>query len=138
VIGQTLGKLTIPLSVSVKLDIPETLPALRVDAMQIQQVFRNLISNGVEAMPDGGTLAISAVENRQDGTVTGSGITPEVLAKLFQPLVTTKACGIGLGLVVAKNLIPSNGGTIMVQSEIGQGTTFTVVLPTINSFIEVI
>jgi signal transduction histidine kinase len=74
----------LPLSVSVKLDIPETLPALRVDVMQIQQVFRNLISNGVEAIPDGGTLAISAVENRQDRTVPGSGITPEVL-----PVITS-------------------------------------------------
>jgi signal transduction histidine kinase len=94
-------------------------------------------------MVEGGTLAMSAVENRQEGTVTvsvrdsGSGITPEVLAKLFRPLFTTKAYGIGLGLVVVKNLIQSNGGTIMVQSEIGQGTTVTVVLPTINSSIEV-
>ena len=143
VIGQTLGKLTIPPAVSVKLDIPETLPALRVDVMQIQQVFRNLISNAVEAMPEGGVLEISAVENRQDdGTVTvsvrdsGRGITPEVLAKLFQPLFTTKASGIGLGLVVVKNLIQANGGTIRVESAIGQGTTFTVVLPTINSSIK--
>jgi PAS domain S-box-containing protein len=143
VIGQTLGKLTIPPSVSVKLDIPETLSALRVDVMQIQQVFRNLISNGMEAMPDGGVLEIRAVENRQGGTVTvsvrdsGRGITPEGLAKLFQPLFTTKASGIGLGLVVVKNLTQANGGTIMVQSEIGRGTTFTITLPTINSSIEV-
>jgi PAS domain S-box-containing protein len=143
VIGQTLEKLTIPPSVSVKLDIPETLPALRVDVMQIQQVFRNLISNAVEAMPEGVVLEISAVENRQDdGAVTvsvrdsGRGITPEVLAKLFQPLFTTKASGIGLGLVVVKNLIQANGGTIRVESAIGQGTTFTVVLPTMNSSIK--
>ena len=108
---------------------------MRVDDRQIQQVFRNLISNGVEAMPEGGTLAIRAVENRPEGTVsvsvrdTGCGMTPEVLAKLFQPLFTTKARGIGLGLVVVKNLIQANGGHIEVQSEPGQGTTFSVTLP---------
>ncbi len=135
VIGQTLGKLTIPPSVSVKLDILETLPALRVDPMQIQQVFRNLISNGVEAMPDGGTLAIRAVENRQEGTVTvsvqdsGVGMTPEQQNHLFQPLFTTKARGIGLGLVVVKNLTQANSGHIEVQSEWGKGSTFFVTLP---------
>ncbi|OYY74074.1 MAG: hypothetical protein B7Y40_06565 [Gammaproteobacteria bacterium 28-57-27] len=135
VIGQTLGKLTIPSSVSVKLDIPETLPALRVDAQQIRQVFRNLISNGVEAMPEGGVLEISAVENRQDGTMTihvrdtGRGMTPEQMARLFQPLFTTKARGIGLGLVVVKNLTEANGGKVEVQSEPGKGTTFTMTLP---------
>ena len=62
-IGQTLGKCSVPPSVSVKLDIPATLPPLRVDAQQIHQVLRNLISNGIEAMPEGGTLQIGAVEN---------------------------------------------------------------------------
>ena len=134
-IGQTLGKLTLPPSVTVKLDIPATLPALRVDAQQIHQVLRNLISNGVEAMTEGGMLEIRADENRQDGTVSvkvqdsGSGMTPEHLGQLFQPLFTTKARGIGLGLVVVKNLTEANGGTVTVESEIGNGTTFTVTLP---------
>ncbi len=138
VIGQTLGKLTIPPSVSVKLDIPETLPALRVDAMQIHQVFRNLISNGVEAMPEGGTLEIRAVENKPDGTVTvsvrdsGIGMTPEQLGKLFQPLFTTKARGIGLGLVVVKNLTQANGGSVKVESEAGNGTLFAITLPAVQ------
>ncbi|MDA3971618.1 MAG: ATP-binding protein, partial [Desulfobulbaceae bacterium] len=84
-----------------------------------------------------------AVENSQDGTVTvsvrdtGCGMTPEVLAKLFQPLFTTKAGGIGLGLVVVKNLTEANGGTVTVESAVGQGTTFTVVLPTSKSSLEV-
>jgi len=134
-IGQTLGKLTIPPSVMVKLDIPATLPALRVDAQQIHQVLRNLISNGVEAMPEGGTLEISAVENKPDGTVivnvqdSGIGMTPEQLGKLFQPLFTTKTRGIGLGLVVVKNLTQVNGGTVKVESAVGKGTVFTVTLP---------
>jgi PAS domain S-box-containing protein len=138
-IAQTLRKYSVPATVAVQLEIPATLSALLVDVGQIRQVFRNLISNSVEAMPEGGTLAISAVENRSEGTVTisvrdsGGGIAPEVLAKLFQPLVTTKSRGIGLGLVVVKNLTQSNGGTVEVQSEWCKGTTFLVTLPVCES-----
>jgi signal transduction histidine kinase len=134
-IGQILRQCPIPASVIVTLDIPETIRPLRVDAQQIQQVLRNLISNGVEAMPEGGALLIRAVENREEGTVTvsvrdsGSGMTPEVQDQLFQPLFTTKARGIGLGLVVAKNLVQVNGGHIEVQSEPGKGTLFSIILP---------
>jgi PAS domain S-box-containing protein len=134
-IDQTLHTLTVSATITVTLDIPETLPRVRVDGRQIQQVFRNLISNGVEAMPEGGTLAINAVANSQEGTVsvsvgdTGCGMTSEVLANLFQPLITTKARGIGLGLVVVKNLTEANGGTIEVNSQPGMGTVFTVRLP---------
>lgn len=135
-IGQTLQKYAVPSAVTVKLDIPRSLPPLRVDAMQIQQVFRNLISNGVEAMREGGTLEIRAVENEPDKTVTvsvsdtGAGIAPEVMKKLFQPLFTTKARGIGLGLVVVKNLTQANGGSVTVESIPGKGSTFSVTLPT--------
>ncbi|MDD4928640.1 MAG: ATP-binding protein [Gallionella sp.] len=135
IIQMTLGKLTIPDAVSVKLDIPETLSDLRVDPLQIHQVLRNLISNGIEAMPEGGTLQISAIENKPGGTVTlsvqdtGVGMTAEQLGHLFQPLFTTKARGIGLGLVVVKNLTEANGGKIAVQSETGRGTQFIVTLP---------
>jgi signal transduction histidine kinase len=141
-ISQTLNKLTIPATVTVSLDIPQTLSPLQVDAQQTQQVFRNLISNGVEAMLEGGTLEIRAVENKPEGQVvisvrdTGTGIAPDVLPRLFQPLFTTKARGIGLGLVVVKNLTQANGGEIAVQSEVGQGTTFTVTLPAARSFVE--
>ena len=134
-IEQTLGKLTIPPAVSVQLNIPATLPPLRVDSLQIQQVFRNLISNSLEAMPNGGTLEIRAIENEQDATLSvsvrdsGIGMTQEQLGRLFQPLITTKARGIGLGLVVVKNLTVANGGKIDVQSESGHGASFTVTLP---------
>ncbi|MDD5057351.1 MAG: PAS domain S-box protein [Sideroxydans sp.] len=134
-IAQTLGKLAVPPEVKVILDIPEPLAPLWVDAMQIHQVLRNLISNGIEAMPEGGTLQIGARENRPDKTVTisvrdsGVGMTAEQLNRLFQPLFTTKARGIGLGLMVVKNLTRANGGTVKVESEAGKGTLFAVTLP---------
>jgi signal transduction histidine kinase len=134
-IDQTLRKYTMPPSIIVKLEIPATLSPLYVDPRQIRQVFRNLISNGVESMLEGGTLQIQATGNEQDKTISvsvrdsGSGIAPEIMHNLFQPLFTTKARGIGLGLVVVKNLIMANSGTIDVQSTPGKGTTFTVTLP---------
>ncbi|MHB8789749.1 MAG: PAS domain S-box protein [Desulfobulbaceae bacterium] len=139
VIERTVHQLTIPDSVAVSLDIPEALPPLLVDAMQISQVLRNLVSNGVEAMPGGGVLEIRAVENRPDGTITvsvrdsGSGMTPDHLAKLFEPLFTTKARGTGLGLVIVKNLTEANGGTVNVESKVGKGTEFTLTLPSNSS-----
>ncbi|MDD4928637.1 MAG: ATP-binding protein [Gallionella sp.] len=135
IIQMTLGKLTIPAAVSIKLDIPETLPVLRVDAQQIHQVFRNLVSNSVEAMPDGGTLQIKAEADAATKKIivsvrdSGVGMTTEQLEHLFQPLFTTKARGIGLGLVVVKNLTEANGGSIQVQSAPEKGSMFTVTLP---------
>lgn len=132
-IGQTLLKCDIPPTVSVKLDVPEMLPPLWGDAMQIHQVLRNLISNGVEAMPEGGTLEIRAEETAKNIAISvrdsGTGMTKEQLGKLFQPLYTTKARGIGLGLVVVKNLTQANGGTVEVRSEAGKGSLFLVTLP---------
>ncbi|MDO9140880.1 MAG: ATP-binding protein, partial [Methylobacter sp.] len=134
-INQTLHRCILPPSVALELDIPEILSPLRVDAMQIQQVFRNLISNGVEAMPEGGKLKIRASEDKQTKSITisvrdgGIGMTPEQLRKLFQPLFTTKARGIGLGLVVVKNLTQANGGGVAVESTPGRGSVFKVTLP---------
>ncbi len=139
IIEQTVGKLTIPSNVRITLDMPETLPMLWVDVQQMQQVFRNLVSNGIEAMPDGGTLEIVATADEAAKYVTigvrdsGIGIAPEQLDKLFQPLYTTKERGIGLGLVVVKNLTEANGGMVDVQSEPGKGSTFSITLPCKNS-----
>lgn len=132
---QTLRKCEIPPSVHVQMDISQMLPAIRVDPMQIHQVFWNLITNGIEAMPDGGELKIKAVENHAAKTVNihiedgGIGITPEQQRLLFQPLFTTKARRVGLGLVVVKNLTQINGGSTAVESVPGKGSVFTVSLP---------
>ncbi len=134
-IRQAVQHCTVPEGVTLRIDIPAGLPPIAVDPQQIQRVFRNLISNGIEAMSDNGSLTVSAISDAAAGTVrvsirdTGSGIGSEQMAKLFQPLCTTKARGIGLGLVVCKNLVEVNGGQIEVQSEAGKGTTFTVTLP---------
>jgi PAS domain S-box-containing protein len=130
-----LRKIAVPAGINVTLNLSGTLPPMRVDPVQVQQVFRNLITNGIDAMPQGGNLEISAVEDKERRVLVvkvkdgGTGITPESMAKLFQPLFTTKARGIGLGLVVVKNLTENNGGTVAVESEPGKGSTFVVTLP---------
>lgn len=129
----------IPAAVTVRLDIPETLSRLTVDPRQIQQVLRNLIRNGIEAMPDGGRLEISAVENKPSHSLrisvtdSGAGIAPEHRARLFQPLFTTKARRVGLGLAVVKNLTQVNHGSVDMQSEPGKGASFSITLPVAGS-----
>jgi len=132
-LGNVLRKCAVPPSVAVRMDIPATTPDIRVDPAQMHQVFWNLITNAVEAMPEGGTLEICATKEQQSLRISvkdsGSGIAPEQQARLFQPLFTTKARRIGLGLVVVKNLTQANGGSVEVESELGKGSMFTVTLP---------
>ena len=101
------------------------------DPVQIRQVVTNLVTNAIQAMPEGGTLFI-ATGRSSDGEAwiavrdTGTGIDAATLEKIFQPLFTTKAKGIGLGLAVCESLVRGNGGKITVKSELGKGSTFTV------------
>ena len=98
----------------------------------MQRVFINLIKNAIEAMPDGGTLEIASTQNMDDlqitFTDTGIGMPEEVVTKLFTPLFTTKARGMGLGLPICKRIVEAHGGKISVQSIPNKGTTFTVKL----------
>jgi len=93
----------------------------------------NLIRNAIQAMPDGGKLIVRA--SRTDDAFlisiqdTGTGITQENIGKIWSPLFTTKAKGTGLGLPVCKRLVEAHKGEIMVESQVGKGSTFTVKLP---------
>ncbi|MCK4575553.1 ATP-binding protein, partial [candidate division WOR-3 bacterium] len=100
----------------------------------IRQVLINLVTNAYQSMPKGGRVIISAQAKKEKVsfsiTDTGVGISAQDMKKIFEPLFTTKERGIGLGLVVSKNLVEVNGGTIEFKSEEGKGSTFTVILPT--------
>jgi signal transduction histidine kinase len=131
---QTSKRCDIPENVKFQADLPTMLPKILVDPLQMVQVFQNLISNAVQAMPEGGQLRISGKKLETDFIEfsvedTGEGISPENMKKLFHPLFTTKPRGIGLGLVVCRNLAEANGGRIEVESTPGAGTMFTVTLP---------
>ena len=141
---------TFPKTVEFKSDIPSMLWPLLGDATQLHQVLVNLAVNARDAMPDGGTLTISA-ENyilesdiEHQGTQimpgffvllrisdTGTGIPPHVLDKIFEPFFTTKepGKGTGLGLSTVLGIVKSHGGFVQVQTEVNQGTTFNIYLP---------
>jgi PAS domain S-box-containing protein len=141
---------TFPKTIQFKSKIPETLWPLMGDATQLHQVMVNLTVNARDAMPDGGTLTISA-ENyvlesdiNQNGamilpgffvrievTDSGTGIPPDVLDKIFEPFFTTKepGKGTGLGLSTVLGIIKSHGGFVQVQTEVNKGTTFSVYMP---------
>jgi signal transduction histidine kinase len=118
--------------VRIVLDLPDL--EVSLDEVLMRQALTNLVGNAVEAMPDGGTLTIrSLVAGRELSltiTDTGTGISRDTLKKIFLPFFTTKDTGVGLGLALVHKIILSHGGRIDVQSSEGQGTTFTVTLPT--------
>jgi len=126
----------VPAAVKVRLSIPANLPNVFADPLHLQQVLGNLTTNACQAMKDcqdGGTLNISASLKADQVAIavkdTGSGISPETMKRLFEPLFTTKVRGIGLGLAVSKKLAEANGGRITVHSQPGKGATFTLYLP---------
>ena len=106
---------------------------LKVDNDKIERVFANLIENSLDAMPNGGTLTITSKEVNDQLQLsfcdTGMGISDEVLPKIFSPLFTTKAQGMGFGLAICKRIVEAHGGTITVQTKKDKGTAFTVTLP---------
>jgi PAS domain S-box-containing protein len=138
----------IPPNVLLELDIEPSLPDILADPTQMRQVVTNLCTNAVEAMPEGGqircrTRGVQFVKEdpklpqelvpgsyvsltMQD---TGRGMDKETLAGIFDPFFTTKFVGRGLGLAAAHGIVINHGGIITVESEVGQGATFTVYLP---------
>jgi len=130
IVEESLSRVEIPPSLEVKQKITEGLPAIRADTYQLEQVLVNLLNNAIQAMPNGGTLTIRTWREKDNQYVriddTGVGIKAEHMDRIFDPLFTTKARGIGLGLAVCKTLVENHGGTIVVDSTEGKGTSFTV------------
>ena len=119
-----------------RLETDGSLPPVLGNPRNLQQVFLNLCLNGIQAMSKGGVLGIRARAEgeslvRVDVSDTGVGISAENLGKIFEPFFTTKEAGkgTGLGLTVVQSIVEKHGGRISVESELGKGTTFTVLLP---------
>jgi signal transduction histidine kinase len=112
------------------------LPSVLGDPEQIRIVFGNLIRNAREAMPQGGHLTLTARQVdghvEVDVTDTGVGIAPDAVARVMEPLYSTKARGLGLGLAIARAIVEKHGGGLRVRSELGKGTTFTVRLTAVR------
>lgn len=115
------------------LDLTENKPKIKIDVQKMKRVLINIIKNTVEAMPKGGKLTIKS--KKTNGkleiafTDTGVGMPKELMEKIWTPLFTTKAKGIGLGLPICKRIVEAHGGNISVESTVDKGTTFTVTIP---------
>lgn len=141
-VQRVLERFPVPESITTRLEIPADLPGVYADPRQMEQVLGNLVTNACQAMedapgasgpPTGGKLTLSASLQGDMIAIavqdTGTGIPPENMGKLFEPLFTTKTKGIGLGLAVSQRLVEANGGRIEASSQPGHGSTFTVTLP---------
>lgn len=132
-------------AVSLAIDLPGELE-LPLERGRMERVFLNLFSNALEAMPDGGTITVSASRNGETALVevrdTGPGISPQIRDQLFQPFVTFgKKNGLGLGLALSRQTVLDQGGDLWVESEPGRGARFLIRLPlvreTTNARVEV-
>nr|MDO8079390.1 MEDS domain-containing protein [Candidatus Freyarchaeota archaeon] len=132
-INDTLSAITVPEKVKVSIEIEQGFPRLMVDPLMMRRVLANLVTNALQAMPEGGRLTIRASKNEDAALIsvedTGAGIPEENLCKMFQPLFTTKSKGQGLGLPACKQLVEAHGGSIKFESKVGRGSTFTVKIP---------
>ena len=131
-IVDALAMISLPEEVQVVNNLTDELIA-DVDIDKMTRVFINFIKNASDAMPNGGQIRIDSmqVDNHLEISLadSGIGIPDEVLPKLFSPLLTTKAQGMGFGLAICKRIVEAHGGTIAVKTAKGIGTTFTVTLP---------
>ena len=119
--------------VQIRVIAAPNLPPLKADPSHFTQVLLNLMLNGMQAMPEGGTLTLEAKTSNGNFLIavtdTGTGITAENQRRIFEPYFTTKAKGTGLGLAISRRIIEAHGGTITVFSEAGQGCCFQIALP---------
>jgi two-component system, LuxR family, sensor kinase FixL len=132
VVAAALRMIEIPHSIAVTRPLPSELH-LHADRGQIERLLANLFQNAIQAMPNGGALSISFTADKDsvatDVTDTGSGIARDDLERVFEPLFTKRAKGIGLGLTLCNRYAEQNGGTLKVKTSLGKGSTFTLTLP---------
>lgn len=131
-LATSLSHARIPESVQIT-DLTQKEPMIKVDTEKMLRVFDNILKNAIEAMPEGGNLTIKNEASNNTMHIsfedTGKGIAKEDLNKLFVPLYTTKAKGMGFGLAICKRIIDAHNGTISVESSVGKGAIFTIELP---------
>lgn len=128
-----LGSRMKRLGIELELNIPADLPEVRASRGGLEQLFLNLVANGLDAMSAGGTLTIRARARKKQIEVqvsdTGTGIPPERIARIQEPFYTTKDEGFGLGLSICRSILWENGGEMILKNRRGGGTTVTVSLP---------
>jgi signal transduction histidine kinase len=132
--------------VRMRADAPEGVVRLQLDPVQVKQAVVNLIANALEAMPEGGTLVVETrpappaldADPADSGGIltvgdTGGGIPEAILSDIFDPFVTSKEAGTGLGLTVVRRIVRAHGGRVEVDNRPGEGATFRLWLPKVAS-----
>jgi two-component system, NtrC family, sensor histidine kinase HydH len=113
--------------------IPDPVPSVNADPAEIERVVYNLLTNAVEAMPQGGDLTVRVSAGNGEARIavedTGLGIPESDRPQLFRPFFTTRERGVGMGLAICRRIVEDNGGSVAVESIPGQGSRFTVKLP---------
>ena len=129
-LAEVLAGIELPTSISPCIACDDNMPAIVGDRRQLAIVFGNLIRNAVDAMPKGGQLHLRTVPDgpclRVEIQDTGHGISSEDIHRIFEPFFSTKARGIGLGLAITKAIVENHRGQLLVTSQPGQGSCFTV------------
>ena len=132
IVRKTLADVQMPNNITIE-DTTTDAPEILADEPKVKRLLTNLIQNAIDAMPEGGKLSISSMNAQKELSIsirdTGCGIPQEMVEKIWTPLHTTKAKGIGLGLPICRRIIEAHGGSISVESTVGRGTTFTLKLP---------
>jgi signal transduction histidine kinase len=133
IIEELLAKNRLPENVKVTVKVEAAAEKVMADSTFINRIMVNLVSNAVQAMPNGGKIVIKAYKKASDVVIdvtdTGIGIPEALKHKLFTPMFTTKAKGQGFGLPVIKRMTEALGGTVSFESQEGKGTTFIIRLP---------
>ncbi|MDH3891029.1 MAG: ATP-binding protein [candidate division Zixibacteria bacterium] len=145
VIGEVTRQVLMGSAVSLSLSVPDNLPPVAIEECQVYRILNNLLANAVDAMPDGGRLSVSCSVDMARETIsgvtpdgaylrltiadTGLGIPDSRLERIFEPYFTTKVNGRGVGLASVRSIVAECRGRITVDSRLGHGTTFTILLP---------
>lgn len=133
IVQSVISTINIPQNIKFTYCLEANFPNITADSAYMKRILTNLLSNAIQAMPQGGKLDLQARQQNSSIIITvadtGVGIPESAKAKLFQPLFTTKSKGQGFGLAVCKRLVDAMNGTITFESEEGKGTTFIVKLP---------
>jgi signal transduction histidine kinase len=132
IVTEIVSSISIPRHIKI-VDKTQHKPKIYVDVQKMKRIFTNIITNARDAMPEGGKLTITSREwNKQiifTFTDTGQGIPENIMDKIWIPLFTTKAKGMGLGLAICRRMVEAHNGSISVKSKVGKGTSFTITLP---------
>lgn len=126
--------------ITANLELDDHIEPISADPELLHRAVSNLVLNAIDAMPNGGTLALRSRVGDQKITIevsdTGTGLTREECERIFTPYYTSKQHGTGLGLAIVQSVISDHGGTIAVQSEPGRGTTFVIELPKTSNVVD--